>query len=337
MQLPEWAAELRPDQETAITDIIEAFRHTDIVILEAPTGSGKTLIGEVVRQKLNLPTVYVCSSIELQHQFMRDFPYAKLILGRSNYETLDAPNPAIDCGDCNIQKGGACDACPDSFTDQSSHCPWCHPVSDCPYRVAKEEAVKAPLVCTNISYFLHETVYGPNSFSGRLVIIDEADTLEKAFISFIELSLTSFDILTWRLGYPDLKTKEKSWEEWCLDSLQKVRKLCSQLEEQQKSIEPNSSDSILISKQLSRATSARSKLTVLLDPEKGIPSGNWVYAGEKASKASKVPDAGSIIFKPIYVAPYINDLLWKHSKKFLLMSATIIAPTVYAKSLGLEG
>lgn len=331
MKLPEWADSLRPDQESAINDIVEAFRTTDIVILEAPTGSGKTLIAEGVRQHLGLRTVYVCSSIELQHQFMRDFPYAKLILGRTNYTPLDASNPAIDCGDCNIQKEGSCSSCSD-LSSTGPHCPWCHPISLCPYKVAKQEAIKAPLVCTNISYFLHETVYGPNSFKGRFIVIDESDTLEKAFINFIELSLTSFDILTWKLGYPTLITKEEAWLEWCSNSSQKLSKIRDSLDAKQRELEPNSSNAILTLKQLNRVTSVLSKLTVLLDPNKGIPSGNWVYAGEKAGKVKKT---GSVLFKPIYVAPYIEDLLWKHGLKFLLMSATIISPQIYSKSLGL--
>lgn len=332
MNLPEWVEFLRPDQDQAIQDIVEAFRSTDIAILEAPTGSGKTLIAEGVRQTLGFRTVYVCSSIELQHQFMRDFPYAKLILGRTNYTPLDTSNPAIDCGDCNIQRGGECSSCESENLTDTPHCPWCHPIDLCPYRVAKQQAILATLTCTNISYFLHETVYGPNSFKNRFIIIDEADTLEKAFINFIELSLTSFDILTWKLGYPTLVTKEEAWIEWCLNSSQKLTKILSSLNEKQKETEPNSPNGILISKQISRVTSVRSKLIVLLDKDKGIPSGNWVYAGEKQGKLKK---SGSLTFKPIYIAPYINELLWKHGAKFLLMSATIISPKIYAKSLGL--
>lgn len=56
--LPDWVREFRPHQLDAIEDVVEAFeRGVKVVFLDAPTGSGKTLIAEAVRRRMgdNVP------------------------------------------------------------------------------------------------------------------------------------------------------------------------------------------------------------------------------------------------------------------------------------------
>ena len=97
LQLPEKFDELRPWQIDAVRQIRASNRK--VTFLDAPTGAGKTLIAEVMRQvwAFDKPfvgfdqAIYLCSTLSLQDQFMHDFPYARLIKGRSNYPTRDQP------------------------------------------------------------------------------------------------------------------------------------------------------------------------------------------------------------------------------------------------------
>ena len=51
--LPEWVREIRPHQRDAVDQAIEEFEAgKKCVVIDAPTGSGKTLIGELVRLEL---------------------------------------------------------------------------------------------------------------------------------------------------------------------------------------------------------------------------------------------------------------------------------------------
>ena len=85
---PEWVTEFRPHQTQAVEEIIDHFDSgTKVVFLDAPTGAGKTLIGEMVRRQVATKSLYVCHSLGLQDQFVRDFPYAKVLKGRANYPT----------------------------------------------------------------------------------------------------------------------------------------------------------------------------------------------------------------------------------------------------------
>src|SRR2546423_12028209 len=53
LYLPDWFHTFRDHQINAIEEILDAYRSgASVVVLDAPTGSGKTLIAESVRQLL---------------------------------------------------------------------------------------------------------------------------------------------------------------------------------------------------------------------------------------------------------------------------------------------
>jgi len=319
MKLPSWADSLRPLQVSAIQDIISAFQHTNIVILEAPTGSGKTLIADFVRQAYNERTLYSCSSISLQHQFLRDFPDAKLLKGRSNYPTFDHPERfrskfnRVTCADCDKKQ--------DSSGDWVCH--QCSDVHKCPYELAKADAIRSDLCCVNTHYFLYECNYVGTMRNRDLVIVDECDLLEETLLSFIQVNIIPKQVEKYALPKPSKKTVQDSWIEWsgvCYESLKR------QLSNANKSLSDYPTlHEIRESKSLSNLVGDFARL---LDSDNGLVSGNWVYDGY---------GDGHIVFKPISVAPYGYQYLWRHGRKWLLMSATVISADELAKSLGIGG
>lgn len=172
---PEWVSAFRPWQVDACRELVDGWqRGADVMVLDAPTGTGKTVIAEMCRRVMAATrggkTSYVCHSIRLQHQFLEDFGYARVVKGRGNYPTLDGPAwvTAADCG------GG--------------ECVFCDPQSDCPYRRAKVDALAADLAVANTSYWLHEVGYVRDGLRGRRgLIVDECDTLESAVMGFVEV------------------------------------------------------------------------------------------------------------------------------------------------------
>lgn len=319
MRLPNWAPDLRPIQKIAIDEILESFQTNSVVFYEAPTGAGKTLIGEVVRQELNARGIYLCSSISLQDQFTRDFPSAAVIKGRSNYPTLDYPerynrnNPfySLSCADCNKRKDA-----------NGWNCAWCSSVPDCPYEFAKSTALRSSLVCANSHYFLYESNYIGTLRHRDLVVVDEVDTLENVLMSFIEVKITETRIKEFGLPYPERKTIAAAWIDWA-EEVQTILKLIPTHESQ------TLFDAVNL-KQLKarkRLENFKGDIKRLLDPVHGLRAGNWVYDGYREQ---------DIIFKPITVAPYAQDYLWRHGKKWLMMSATIISQMELATSLGLS-
>lgn len=300
--LPAWVKFIRSQQWDAYTEILyQLDAGKKVVFLSAPTGAGKTLLGEMVRRSFHKKALYACTTKSLQSQFERDYDYAKVIKGRANYRTLNYPNADWI----------ACDLC--ETTNRGDPCRYCGDVKACPYVVAKEEATIAPLAVANVAYFLAESNTEHSRFSGRgLVILDEADSLEEELMRYIEVSISPR--MQSRLGIrpPEKKTVSDSWQEWIMvEALPKVRIALTELE---RSTEP-------------RDVRLRLTLNRLLDKLDGLVfDENWVYTGY---------EQGYITFKPVKVDTLAPQVLWPLGKQWLLMSATIISASQMAEDLGL--
>lgn len=325
MDQPPWVSSFRPQQVFAIQSILESFQNgTNIVLFDAPTGSGKTLIGEMVRRELKTRGIYLCSSLTLQSQFARDFPTAAILRGRTNYPTFDDGKrfPNLNAGDCIKERTTvpACLNCTSSTAvGEAQHCKWCHPVQSCPYEQAKYSAIRSPLACTNTYYFLYEANFVSSLTVNRgLIVVDEADTLETILLSFVGVEISSRRAKEYGITPPALKTVESSWIEWA-ESAAKTLHDCLVAKRKGTSL-----DDIRYRIRTSRLLDNVRRLN---DPKSGIQAGGWVYTGY---------DKGDIAFKPIQVDNLARDFLWRHCERWLLMSASMISFPAIVESLGIE-
>jgi Rad3-related DNA helicase len=312
IQLPLWVEEVYPHQLKAITDILDTYESGhSVAVLDAPTGSGKTLIAELVRQSLNARAIYICSSLSLQEQFFRDFPDAAIIRGRANYTThLYADQyPDINAGDCTKVR-----------LQDELICEWCDPVSFCPYERAKRAAIGSDLMCANIQYFLHEANYVKSIPIGRqLIIVDEADLLEEALLHFVEVHISEHKAKQLDIAPPEKKTVESAWIEWAVYAESHLKDIY----QRDSRFHGNTPTAIRQRKSLENLIRNVGRLN---DNSTGLRAGGWVYTGY---------DRGDIAFKPITVDHIARDYLWRHCSRWLLMSATTISFRVLMESLGL--
>ncbi len=338
MNLPIWAPSLRSHQQSAIDSITAEFESgSDVVMLDAPTGAGKTLIAELVRQNLNARALYLCTTLALQDQFCRDFPEAALLRGRSNYPVLDIRIPGITAADCTKRRitFDKCKApCPGCSpfdcecrgdcmheTQRLMHCQWCHPVVACPYEVAKYEAVQAELVCTNVAYFLYESNYiGALRDRRTLVIVDEADMLEEQLLKFCTLSISERQQREFGIAVPERKTVRESWIEWAEATHQHLTGILPAYK-----CAPNERDIRRLRRQRT-VQQLHADIALLTDPDEGLATDNWVYTSY---------ERGLIEFKPIRVDALAHSRLWRHAPRFLLMSATMISFAAISETLGI--
>lgn len=294
-------------------------------MLDAPTGSGKTLIGEMVRQSLDVRGLYLCDSLNLQHQFQRDFPAAAILYGRSNYPTFDSPSayPELSAGDCDKRRTTlpACSECTETTSLTTGlHCRWCHPVTSCPYEQAKATAIRSELCCTNSSYFLHEANYVGNIGIGRgLIVVDEADTLEEVVSGFVTVNVSERQQKLYGLSYPDKKTVSSAWVQWALDAQQRVSTF--------RQSSACRGDNIENIRNRIRTDRLYQNIRRLNDPLTGLAAGGWIYTGY---------DRGEIRFAPIEVSGLCKESLWRHGKRWLLMSASLISFQAVADNLGID-
>lgn len=363
LALPDFVDELRPHQVEAVNSIIEQFKDRDVVILDAPTGAGKTIIGEAVRQVMKEmhrldQALYLCTTKSLQEQFLHDFTTARLIKGRSNYPTYDEPDRFhaiggghLDGSYCSKKSFEAtelplCSQCEYADADarvgyldehelaetKISHCHFCHPWQSCPYEIAKNMALHAPLAVANTAYFLTEANYvgrfGYNDYREEpnfpFMVIDEADTLESVLMGFVEVSLSERSIKDYGIGTPEKVTVPSSWLEWASAAKEKLKVLAKRMDVEMEEYVTDPPP-LNTKRKAERVGRDLQTITYVENALRTEPD-NWVLDGYQD---------GGVTLKPVTVASHTRRLLWRHSTKFLLMSATVISPDQMAADLGL--
>lgn len=326
--LPEWLREFRPEQWNAIQQVVEAFEGgAKVVFLQAPCGSGKSAVAETVRRLLRTRGVYVATTRALQDQVAKDFDNARVLKGRSNYDTIGGATVNLWGEHQNVDaKGKLIEVtCADCTRTQDSACRWCAPMDSCPYRIAKQLAVGGDLAVLNTSYWLTDANKGAGVFGVKnprgLVVIDEADTLESELMGQVEVHISKGRATRLGIAPPSRKTVPAAWEEWVEG--EGIPKVTARLAELGPLGNP---------KQGAKEIREHKALTNLLDGLKvlkdELPLGGWVYDGY---------ERGDITFKPVSVRRYGQEWIWRHGKRFLLMSATIISAQQMAEDLGLDG
>ena len=302
--LPRWVTNIRPTQTRAVEEIVEAFSlGAKVVFFDGPTGTGKTLIGELVRRELDEKGIYLCSSLTLQDQTIRDFPYGKVIKGRSNYPTAYPPTMANEC------RGRKCGLCKNHFPDPDD--PEDEYIERCKYRLAKAEAAWADLAILNTTYLLYEAngkspVFSENPF----IIADECDMLESELMRYVELRIPASIFRLLDIAPPKDRIHYTSIVKYLLGpTLHALKKTLE-------AVDPDSEQAREL-----RRLQMKIKYTA-----RHINDGNWIRDTER----------GGLVMKPVSVAPFAQTALWSHSGKWLCMSATVINPAQMAADLGLR-
>lgn len=288
MGLPAWV-QPRDYQYEAVERIVDGFRRHDVMVLDAPTGSGKTVIAEMVRQRMmegrgRYSTGYVCSSLTLQDQFASDFTYAKVAKGRSNYIVGDGTYTADSCS------GRGCQLCPD--------------MDRCPYVVAREEAMAAPLSCVNSTYLLHQR---DPKWNRDLLIIDECDVMLDELLSYAEVNIPQYMIREAAMKLPIKGAHKRTLVKWLRNWQAQARTRLHGLREQDKR------------KWMGKIATVDRLLELGED--------NWLRQTHPTA----------LVLKPLDVRATAQSDLWGRASKFLLMSSTVISDGLLLDEMGYQG
>jgi len=164
------------------------------------------------------------------------------------------------------------------------------------------------------------------------VIVDEADVLESQLLSFITVTISKQRMKKYGIEPPKKKTVMDSWVKWIREEA--YPKLLARVADikaipgysMRKDLEKERMGLNQLLKRLKDlgGYDYQAKAWKPVD-EHGLEG--WVYMDY---------EHGDATFKPITVADYAQELLWEHSRKWLLMSATIISAQQMADDLGLE-
>jgi ATP-dependent DNA helicase DinG len=304
----------RQSQLETVTAVMNSSKK--VKIIDAPTGSGKSLIG-IVCGIMAGEASYTCTTKQLQAQLAGDFPEGKILYGRSNYPCLLDDNKT--CEQCVTTKANPCEF-----------------LSRCLYKVAKQNVLDSPLRIINNSYLLSEIKFAGRFSGSPLCIIDEADALEGSLLSAIELSFTERAL--YRLGLdagPSRKTVTaqdglSSWRDFGTEALHRSKEVWVKLEseiESWDSIEDDQQFSKLRERDFYKHLWERCQ-TFLNSVDR-----DWIMEFTERSGSRQAVTK----FKPLWLTPALSEeALWKHADNFILMSGTLLPKILLSKTLGLD-
>lgn len=296
--------DLRPTQETAVTFVRNSKRR--FISVRGPTGIGKTCLGF---ESMDRPFYYMCNSIPLQEQALRDYPEARLLMGRGNYE---------------CEKYGTADLCLENKA-----------CVDCAYDIAKMEGLAAQMTILNFHYFLSIANYTEKGIPSRNIIIDEADSMEQVLADFISFDFTlkrMNEVMDCDIPPPDKKTKLGAVKTWMVMRNSEVIKELGYLKPKLKWIKSNAGrrDMTYAEKKLLKKyqllRSLLWKLGFLI--EENLEE-NWIYRYSEERQ--------HVQLKPKWLTRALADrFFFNYGLKFLFMSATIPSKEVFCGLFQIE-
>ncbi len=313
------------DKQAKAFDFIKRMLDRGIrdIIISAPTGSGKSVIGTTLglwaaQSDVRLGSYsggayYLCTQKLLQDQLEHDVnqypPHLRSLVSLKSASEYPCRNKQF--GDCatGLMHKPICAAFPDT----------------CTYIRQKKAYKAAGVGITNYAYFFTEQAYS-ESFTGRkLLIADEAHTLEQQLLRFVELEVGPEDVRKYTPTLRDVPV---------LDSLEDFT---AWLEKQFLStlaayLEGFDSDELTptrarlkkdLENQLAKGLRALEGMTV--DPD------NWIYWQETAPNAQRTSFA-----KPLSAARYFTQMLQNTSEARIYMSAYPGSKDVFCRTMGLD-
>lgn len=344
--------DFRQYQAEAIDFILKS--ENKFVFLEAPTGSGKSLIA-MVAGLANGGVTYSVHTKILQQQITDDFPEAKSLFGRSNYKCLNGTDRGMvdaNCGDCVNEYRFPCVGCPDPdrrcgecATPRKNSCQY-KSTNQCEYEAQKKLVLKSKLRIINYDYLLAETNYVGNFSNSDFNIIDEADNLENTLVGFVSLEFSAYALS--RLGLikeaeslqmssVDKEFLASQWKTFGESASNIAKRMMNDLDHQIKRMEDSNWDEKKkLIRQRDQFTHLMEKIGLFLDnfDDTWLLDMQWDETVDPTGHAER--KLNKLIWRPLWMTEGIaNQFLWRHAKKWVLMSASFLPVHIEAKRLGI--
>jgi len=318
------APSFRPTQKEALTEIREAFESdNDVVLVRAPTGSGKSLLArsimgcarrlqdaepaEVTGAYYTTPQVSQLDDVAAD-DLLDDF---EVIRGKSNYNCIlpgehDTP---VNQAPCAREKGFDCTV---------KH--------RCPYYSDRAVASGQPMAAMTLAYFMQTA--GSDVFGMRdVVVIDEAHGLAEWAEMYATITLSPQRVPVWDdVDVPDINAAHNPVERASAFA-ERLADTCSAAKDELTGKPELTPQEVARRDRLGELVS---ELQWFIEDYRSPESPTtWVL--------DQPGGAGTAItIKPLDPARYLKHTVWDRGETFALLSATILNKDAFCRQVGLN-
>jgi Rad3-related DNA helicase len=312
------APEYRGNQKDALRKIREAFADGNrVVLVRAPTGSGKSLLARAVAGCAR--TVEEAAPSEATDAYYTTPQVSQLddvaadpllddlnvIRGKRNYTCIlsgeeDTP---VDRAPCARERGYDCSV---------KH--------RCPYYSDRAVASNRRIAAMTLAYFMQTA--GSEVFRKRDVcVIDEAHGLAEWAEMYATIELSPRTVPIWEgLRVPEVDSVERATE-----YADRLRNVCRRRV-----------DDLLASDELSPEEAARRDRLQELRSELGWFVDDYRDPGSATTWLADQAEDGSLTIKPMDPERYLRHTVWERGNRFALLSATILNKAAFCHGVGLD-
>lgn len=191
--------EIWPNQEAGLQDIARLIQQgQQVIILELPTGSGKTaMYYTVMKAAANAglgPIFYIVHSKTLVDQVKALHPDVTIIYGRNEYDCYypeyadQQPLPRADEIPCSLLVD-----CPSRVNLETgeTHEPGAIP---CPYLMQKYTAIRSEMTACTDAFYLFDRLFARKWESPVVLVIDEAHKIADQIRSALSYEITDYHL-----------------------------------------------------------------------------------------------------------------------------------------------
>lgn len=322
------APSFRGTQERALADVRDAFAAgNDVVLVRAPTGSGKSLLAravmgsarEVADAAPSEPTdaYYTTPQVSQLDDVASDdlLEDLKVIRGKSNYDCVlpGEHDTSVDRAPCAREQGFDC-----SIKHR------------CPYFSDRAIASSGRFAAMTLAYFMRTA--GSEVFRKRdVVVIDEAHGLAEWAEMYATIDLSPERVPVWDdVGVPDVERDAGDDE----DALDRTARFVESLRD----VAKRAKDELTGRPELSREEVARRDRLGELISELGWFLEDYRDLDSPTTWVVDQPDGegSAIAIKPLDPARYLRHTVWDRGEKFALLSATILSKEAFCRGVGLD-
>lgn len=298
---PSWG----PGQLDLICDIVGAFDQAPYVVVEAPTGTGKSGVAMAVSKLLADNTLVVTGTKQLQRQYADMFPsefgpgMIREVTGRANHACLIDPGQTAETAICTV--GGVC-----------QH----QGTSECAYYAQFHLNGEIPVL--NYSMWLAQVNFARRFQETGLVIFDEAHTLEEEVRKFATVYISDAVFTEYSTVRP---ADMASWLRFAQKMVNLLGREVRDIRNTRAEWTPDLSlKEILRRRRVLRLYASCQMLLSMSDPDA------WV----------EIPKQTGTEFRPVWVNTLATKYVFSHTPRALLMSGTILSKEMFCADLGLN-